>query len=137
MNVWVLEGILFGSAFAALGVGMCIGFRHRLAVNFMRRFGIHIYPEAISIATLIMDHPDQWSADEYRMSHPIVGRIWTANEAYGIKIETPMGDWKPNAYERLIIRDAVDWRLNQYIRNRIALALRENGRLPPGATRLT
>ena len=34
--------------------------------------------------------------------------------------------WVPTAIERRIIRDAVDWRLREYIRGRLHHALRQN-----------
>jgi hypothetical protein len=100
----------------------------RVVVSLMRRLGIHAFPLAINIAMLIMQHPEQWSSDPHRMSHPKVGSIWIANETYGIKIDTPFGHWKPNVIERRIIRDAVDWRLTTFLRDRIMLTMQDNSR---------
>jgi len=108
------------------GIAAFIRYFDRIIVALMRCFNIIIFPTAISIAMLILEHPEQWSHDQYRMSHPDIGSIWIANESYGLKVETAFGDWIPNFIERRIIRDAVDWRINQYIKRRITQALQRN-----------
>jgi hypothetical protein len=98
----------------------------RVVVTFLRYTGLHLYPTAINIAMLIIEHPTQWTHDKYYMRHPVVGGIWICNEAYGLHIETEFGDWKPNVIERRIIRDAVDWRIKDFVRSRILLAMQRN-----------
>jgi hypothetical protein len=98
----------------------------RIAVILLRRLGIPLYPTAIGIALLIVNHPEQWSFDRHRMTHPDLGSIWIANDAYGLKVETAMGDWKPNLIERRIIREAVDWRIGRYLRDRLNVAVQKN-----------
>ena len=110
-------------------IGAAIAKWDSILVAFMRRFDIRLYPVAIAIAKSIMEHPDEWSFDKYHMIHPIIGSIWTANEAYGLHVETEVGKWKPNMIERRIIRDAVDWRIGDYIRNRLALTMQKNALL--------
>jgi hypothetical protein len=78
------------------------------------------------MAMLIIQRPEQWSFDHYRMSHPDIGSIWIANGAYGLHVETAIGDWKPNFIERRIIREAVDWRIEQYLRERLQVAAERN-----------
>ena len=127
VSPFIALGIAGVVAFSLVfGIGFCCQRYDRIVVSLMRRFNICVYPTAISIAMLLIEHPEQWSADQHRMSHPDIGSIWTANDAYGLKIETAFGTWKPNAIERRIIRDAVDWRIGDYIRNRLLLAAQRN-----------
>jgi len=95
----------------------------RVIVYCMRLCNIRIYPEAVGIALLIYQHPDEWKPGTHRMFHPKIGDIWTANEAHGLHIETDVGKWVPNKIERRIIRDAVDWRIKTYVKMRIAYAM--------------
>lgn len=106
--------------------GTAIAHYDRVAVFLMRRTHIHVYPLAIGIAVLITEHPEQWSASAHHMAHPDIGSIWTANGAYGLYIQTEFGKWVPNKVERRIIRDAVDWRIGQYVRNRLEAATRKH-----------
>jgi len=96
-----------------------------VVVWFLRTARIYAFPVAINIAMSIEHHPEQWNSDGYRLSHPIVGSIWTGNEAYGLHIETPFGDWKPNKIERRIIRNAVDWRQKEYVKGRLGMAMQK------------
>lgn len=98
----------------------------RLIVGIIRRANIPVFSVAVGIAMLIVEHPEQWSFDRHRMSHPDIGSIWIANEAYGLRLETAMGDWKPNFIERRIIREAVDWRIARFIRERLQVAIERN-----------
>ena len=108
------------------GVALAINYYDRIVVALMRRFNIFLYPTAINIAMLIEQHPEQWSSDRHRLSHPNVGAIWIANGAYALRVETAFGDWMPNAIERRIIRNAVDWRIGDYLRHRIANTMQRN-----------
>jgi hypothetical protein len=96
----------------------------RIIVAVLRRTGLPVYPLAVSIAVLIFEHPEQWSGTEHTMSHPKVGSIWISNGVSFTRIKSEFGEWKPNWIERRIIRDAVDWRIRGYIRNRITEAMR-------------
>jgi hypothetical protein len=102
----------------------------RIVVILLRRLRIPLYPTAIGIAVAIVNQPEQWSSDGYKLSHPDIGSIWIANGAFGIKLDTNMGKWSPNYIERRIIREAVDWRIGAYIRDRLEVALRKNARGP-------
>lgn len=118
--------VLLSVAVLAGTVGFCAANFDRIAVILLRRLGIRLYPTAIGIALLIVNHPEQWSFDRHRMTHPDLGSIWIANDAYGLKVETAMGDWKPNLIERRIIREAVDWRIGRYLRDRLNVAVQKN-----------
>ena len=127
VSPFIMLGIAGVLAFSLVYcIGFCCSNYDRIIVSLMRRFNIHIYPTAISIAVLLTEHPEQWSSDKHYMSHPDIGSIWTANAAYGLRIETAFGTWKPNAIERRIIRDAVDWRIDDYIRHRLLVAAQRN-----------
>lgn len=96
----------------------------RLVVAVMRGFNIRLYPTAIAIATLIEKCPEQWTGSGgHFLCHPDVGAIRNDAGVEGIYVETRFGKWKPNAIERRIIRDAVDWRMGLYIRNRVQKAM--------------
>jgi hypothetical protein len=100
----------------------------RLVVILLRRLGLGmaLFPTAVGIAVSIITHPEQWSSDGNRLIHPDIGRIWIANKAWGIHVDTEMGRWEPNWIERRIIREAVDWRLSNYIRDRLEVTVRKN-----------
>jgi hypothetical protein len=102
-----------------------------IVVFFLRVTNCQCYPLAISIARLICEHPAEWTYDEYHMRHPRIGTIWIANKAYGLHIKTDFGDWTPSKIERRIIREAVDWRIREYVRNRIALEMQRHSLLGP------
>jgi len=97
----------------------------RIAVWVMRQAAIYAYPVAIDIAISIERRPEQWNSDGYHLSHPVIGNIWTANDAYGLYVQTQFGRWTPNRLERRIIYNAVQWRLNSYIRDRVQLAMQK------------
>jgi hypothetical protein len=100
----------------------------RVAVVVLRCSGLGpaLFPTAVGLAVLIVNHPEQWSSDKYYLRHPDIGSIWIRNGAYGLHVETAMGEWRPNFIERRIIRQAVNWRLSNYIRDRLEVAVREN-----------
>lgn len=95
----------------------------RVVVMVIYRLNLNVYPMARQIAGLLYNCPEQWTSDRFHLRHPKLGAIWIANEAYGLKIESEFGDLMLNMIERRIIRDAVDWRLRQYIRDRLTLVL--------------
>jgi hypothetical protein len=75
---------------------------------------------------LIVNHPEQWSSDKYRLIHPDFGAIYIANKATSLRFELPMGDWTPNLIERRIIWQAVEYYVQRYIRERLVIAERRN-----------
>jgi len=98
-------------------------FSDRLVVVLMRWLNLPLFPTAVGIAISIMEHPEQWSSGSRELRHPDIGAIWIGNDAWGIKVETDFGTWTPNRIERRIIHEAVDWRINDYIRNRLAIMM--------------
>jgi hypothetical protein len=100
----------------------------RAAVVVLRCSGLGpaLFPTAVGLAVSIVSHPEQWSSDKYHLTHPDIGSIWIGNGAYGLHLETAMGEWRPNFIERRIIRQAVDWRLSNFIRDRLEVAVRKN-----------
>ena len=100
----------------------------RLVVILLRRLGLGmaLFPTAVGIAVSIITHPEQWSSDGDHLIHPDIGTIWIANAARGIHVDTEMGRWEPNWIERRIIREAVDWRVSNYIRDRLEVTVRKN-----------
>src|SRR3954470_20852882 len=96
----------------------------RAAVVVLRCSGLGpaLFPTAVGIAVSIVTHPEQWSSDKYPRRHPDIGAIWIANGAYGGHLETPIGEWRPSFIERRIIRQAIEWRLSNYIRDRLEVA---------------
>lgn len=124
MSIWrLLELYLMFLDVMALII-IATGHYDRIAVCGMKRFCLYLYPTAVSIAMLIIERPSEWSFDAYHMSHPRIGAIWIANGADGLKVKTELGDWVPSKIERRIIREAVDWRIYQYVHRRITLELR-------------
>jgi hypothetical protein len=119
---WFLNFLL--CAYLAAGIiAAILAFRDRIVVALMQRFGLHLFPESVGIALLIYKHPEQWTCTKYEMRHPKVGAIWVANKAYGLEITAEFGRWTPNKIERRIIRDAVDWRIKEYVRLRLGQAV--------------
>ena len=98
----------------------------RLIVNVIALTNAPVYPLARAVASLIYTRPDEWTLGTHEMSHDKVGRIWTANKAYGITVETRAGKWNPTWLERRIIRNAADWRIKCYVRNQVMKALGKN-----------
>jgi hypothetical protein len=101
----------------------------RVAVFILRLSGLGpaLYPTAVGIAVSIVTQPEQWAFEgKYRLNHPDIGSVWIGNAAYGLHLETAFGEWRPNVIERRIIREAVDWRINRYIRDRLEIAVRKN-----------
>ena len=64
------------------------------------------------------------------MKHKHFGDMWIANEAHGLKLEAPEGEWKPNKIEQRIIRDAVDWYLLEYKKQRIIAGINKRRSAP-------
>jgi hypothetical protein len=95
----------------------------RIVVALVAYSGLPLFPLAMSIANLVYQKPDEWSAGSHKMTHRKVGSIWTANCAHGLHVETDFGCWKPNWIERRIIYDAVRWRIGGYIANQVAHAV--------------
>jgi hypothetical protein len=120
---WVAMSLIAAAVGSVIAIGANFD---RVAVFLLRRLNLPLFPTAISMAMLIIQRPEQWSFDHYRMSHPDIGSIWIANGAYGLHVETAIGDWKPNFIERRIIREAVDWRIEQYLRERLQVAAERN-----------
>jgi hypothetical protein len=109
----------------SLGCVAVIAFNFdRIVVRLLRCSGMPVYPLAVSIAVLIYKHPEQWTCRTHEMLHPKVGSVWTSNKAYGLHVDSDFGRWDPNWIERRIIRDAVDWRIRTFVRNRITQAMR-------------
>jgi hypothetical protein len=100
----------------------------RVAVFVLRCSGLGpaLFPTAVGLAVSIITHPEQWSSDRYHLTHPDIGSIWIANATYGLHLETAIGEWRPNFIERRIVRQAVDWRLSNYIRDRLEIAVGKN-----------
>ena len=107
-------------------VGLIFALFDRIVVGMIRLLHLPVCSPAIGIAILIGQRPELWSVDKYRMHHPDIGSIWIANDAYGLRIETVMGTWTPNLIERRIIRDAVDWRITRFVRERVMAAVQRN-----------
>jgi len=105
---------------AAILLFLMAVFSDRIVVFLMRWLNLPLFPTAVGIAISIMEHPEEWSSNKHELCHCDIGSIWIANDAYGIRVETAFGTWNPNRIERRIIREAVDWRIGGYIRNRIA-----------------
>lgn len=122
MDFWFVYWLVVG---ALVSIGLVVAHYDRVIVFLMRRMNMHVFPTAIRIAMLITEHPEQWTASPHRLLHPQIGSIWTANGAYGLYLETEFGKWEPNKIERRIIREAVDWRISQYIRNRLEAVARQ------------
>lgn len=116
--------------FICVGLFMVISFLgpvyDHIVVFILRATNCPCYPTAVAIARLIGERPSEWTHDKYRMRHPRIGSIWIANKAYGLHIETEFGDWTPSKIERRIIREAVDWRIREYVRNRVALEIQRH-----------
>jgi hypothetical protein len=98
----------------------------RLTICFLGAINCPCYREARAIASLIYEHPGQWSGDECRLIHSKLGAIWIASGADHIRIKTPFGEHRFGAVERQIIWDAVQWRIRDYVSNRIAVAMQAN-----------
>lgn len=112
---------------ALIGTGIFAAYHlDRIAVFVIRRANIPVFRVAVGIAIMIVEHPEQWSFDKYHMWHPDIGSIWTGNGAYGVYVETEMGKWQPNFIERRIIREAVDWRISRYLRDRLHVGVEKN-----------
>jgi hypothetical protein len=127
-KVLLMEGIVCG----LLGcIILAIVKFDRIAASLMRWFNIRLFPTAVRIAILIFEHPEQWSSDGHHLSHKVIGSIWISNAAYGLEVKTDMGTWKPNFIERRIIRDAVDWRIKHFLKNRITQAIQQNSGILP------
>lgn len=95
----------------------------RIIVAFIRRLRIPVYPEAVGIALLIYQRPQEWILRTEEMAHEKIGCITTDRGVNGIIVYTAFGRWRPNVIERRIIREAVDWRIKSYVRSRIGQAL--------------
>jgi hypothetical protein len=121
----IVLSILLFTALFGLVFTVPLYFDH-VVVILLRRLGIPAYPTAVGIAVSIVNHPEQWSSDGYKLVHPDIGTIWIANAAYGIHVDTLMGRWTPNLIERRIIREAVDWRIGRYVRDRLEVVVRKN-----------
>jgi len=102
---------------------LCICHYDYIVVGLMRLFNLPFYPAAVGIAITILRHPEEWSSSKHMMTHPEIGSIWIANGAYGLHVDTDFGQWTPNKIERRIIREAVDWRLSEYIKGRVTQAM--------------
>lgn len=124
MSAELATFLIFLSFLALLICALLVALNYdRMIVTLMRGFNIRLYPTAIAIAMLIEKCPEQWTGSAHHLSHPDIGDIWTANGAYGLYVDMNFGRWKPNAIERRIICDAVDWRMGLYIRNRVQKAM--------------
>jgi hypothetical protein len=114
--------------FCGIGSVLIFSFNaKRIVVALVVRSDLPLFPLARSIAAMIYQHPDQWSATEYRLMHPKLGGIWTCNGVSHLHVETEFGRWDPCWIERQIIFDATRWRARVYLANRIAQALRIPG----------
>src|SRR5690349_5121824 len=123
----IVPCVLFLLVWLCIGlVALVIMNFDRIAVWVIRGFQLPLYPTAVGIAILVVERPEQWSSDPYHLSHPDIGSIWIANAAYGLHIETDIGKWEPNFIERRIIREAVDWRIGRYVRERLTIAVQRN-----------
>jgi hypothetical protein len=123
---WWFWVIWIGCFSLYMGLVLAIPSYDRVAVFILRVTNCDCYPLAIAIARLICERPSEWTHDRYHMRHPRIGAIWIANKAYGLHIETEVGDWTPSKIERRIIREAVDWRIRDYVRNRIAVEMQRH-----------
>lgn len=121
-----IVGLLIGVLVVGVLAIIFANFYDHIIVAVIYTLHLNVCPMARQIAMLLYQYPEQWTGDKYHLSHPKVGAIWIANEAYGLKIQTEFGDLKPNVIERRLIRDAVDWRLRGYIRHRLTAALSQS-----------
>jgi hypothetical protein len=106
----------------------------RAAVIVLRCSGLGpaLYPTAVGIAVSIVNHPEQWANEGLQMTrlkHADIGTVWVVSK-YTLHVETAMGQWEPSFIERCIIHEAVDWRMSNYIRDRLEVAVRRNALLP-------
>lgn len=97
----------------------------RICCTVIYRYNLPMFPEAAAIANLIAKQPEQWRSTGGEFRHPDIGSVSIDNGVRGIKILTKVGTWHPNGIERRIIRDAVDWRLGQYIKETVAETLKQ------------
>jgi hypothetical protein len=101
----------------------------RVAVIALRWSGLGpvLYPTAVGIAVLIVTHPEQWANEGLQMTrlkHADIGTVWVVSGST-LHVETAMGLWEPSYLEKRIIREAVDWRMSNYIRDRLEVAVRK------------
>lgn len=76
---------------------------------------------ACRIARSLRDEPTQWTAGRVDLVHPKIGTlIFTPSP---MLIVTEHGIWHPGRIERLILGRAVRWRLRQFPKQQIDLAM--------------
>jgi hypothetical protein len=83
----------------------------------LRAVNAPVYQEARMVAALIYQHPEEWKASSYTMEHTKVGSLRSAISAASIELHGPYGNWEPNAIERLIIWNAVQWYRHTYVKS--------------------
>jgi hypothetical protein len=128
MLLYLVVWIIFVSVMGAI-IAIPLWF-DRVAVIALRWSGLGpvLYPTAVGIAVLIVTHPEQWTNEGLqltRLKHADIGTVWVVSGST-LHVETAMGQWEPGFIERRIIREAVDWRLGRYIRDRLEVAVRKN-----------
>lgn len=122
---WIALGFFLAFILFVVTCIVVVCHRHRLIVITLAAINCPCYPDARAIARTIYEKPEEWSGDEHYLRHPKIGSIWTANSYENLRIKTPFGEWEPTMIERRIIRDAVDWRLREYIKARLGYVLNQ------------
>lgn len=120
MSDFEIVCITFGGVSAAFaGMIVLIVNWERVTVWFIRTFRIDVYPEAVSLALLIYQHPDEWKGDAYAIEHPKVGRVRYAI-SNRISIPTDIGDVMMNPIESRIVFNAIKWLQSYHLKKKLA-----------------
>jgi hypothetical protein len=106
-----------GIAYAAI---MTVCFHHDVIAGFaLRPLHRRCFSLAWWIARSLREEPDLWIYDRGQTTHGPTGIIihGYGGDALGLTIETRVGNWKPGAVSRRIIRDALDDRTQRLLRD--------------------
>ena len=110
--------IIFATSMWALLMGaMAVLMNYdRIIARAVEWFEIPFWLEAQIIAASIHRSPEEWEVSRSSMKHPALGEINTYSsisvEIFGHRF----GRWQPNAIERRIIWNAIEWRQRSAIR---------------------
>jgi hypothetical protein len=110
LAVWMLAcGGVFGAIVALVNYDI-------VAVFVLGALNAPCYREARRVAWLLHQHPEEWAATSYTLTHAKLGELRGLHPASLSLHGAGFGEWSPSPIEKRILWNAVLWYRREHLR---------------------